>query len=134
MAISNRSGGDREAPRPGLIATEPDAATVRLDRTQREAIRRELAATAGAYGAFESHVAAGEREAAMRELRRLRGMFAVLDAIGWTEQREAPDEQPITVSSAAGWWARSHADAAGDHALALGALREIGARDVLPLP
>jgi hypothetical protein len=136
MATSH-GGGPMSRPRfPRRTLTSPDAATVRLDRAQREAIRREVAGAAGRYGAFDGHIAAGTREEAMRELRRLRGMFAVLDAIGWAEQCDAPDEQPVTVSSGAAWWARSELAGAtgGEDAVALGALREIGARDALPVP
>ena len=82
---------------------------ITLDRHQREALRREMSGCANGYGDFEYTIRKGDREAAHRNLKRLRGTIGLPDAIGWSEQPDAPDLQPVTRSRAVAAWARRDA-------------------------
>ena len=80
-----------------------------LDREQREAVRHEIATTANGYGDFEFAIEGGDRAWAIQHLQRLQGMLAVMDAIGWTEQPDGPDRQPVRATSRARQWAATNA-------------------------
>jgi hypothetical protein len=99
-------------------------ADVVLDREQREALRREIGLTATEAGDLAYTIARCDRPASRETLRRLTGMAALLDCIGWAEQDGAPDEQPVTLTPEAAWWA-----GVDRRALAV-SLGEIDVRDV----
>jgi sugar phosphate isomerase/epimerase len=109
---------------------------VTLDRDRREALRRDLAGTAHGYGDFEYAFRRGEREYAYKHVKRLRRMIEAMDAIGWTEQPDAPNEQPVPRTRSLIAWARRYAnELAGSFAEeepndweldAYGAIRAIG--------
>ena len=80
-----------------------------LDREQREAVRHEIATTSNGYGDFEFAIQDGDRAWVIEHLERLQGMLAVMDAIGWTEQDDAPDRQPVHATSRARQWAATNA-------------------------
>lgn len=79
--------------------------TAVLDRAQREALRNVLRTTTSGYGDFAISFRKGDRQWVTEQLERLQGMVALMDAIGWSEQPDAPDEQPVTPTSQAAWWA-----------------------------
>ena len=87
-----------------------DQTQVTLDRAQREAIRAELTMRADGMGGDLPHgFACGDREFAHAQHRRLGRMIAVMDAIGWREQPDTPDEQPVPCSRSLAVWARREA-------------------------
>lgn len=76
-----------------------------LDRDQRNAVRRQLRTTTYGFGDIGLAFSKGDRQAATRYLEHLQGMFALMDAVAWGEQPDAPDEQPVALSAEAAWWA-----------------------------
>lgn len=81
--------------------------TVRLDRAQRQALREEIRDTAGDCRDINLALEQGNREFVVREARQLQRLVAALDAIGWTEPPDAPDDQTVTVDRELALWARS---------------------------
>lgn len=67
-----------------------------LDADERRAIREEVALDATALGDVETAIRGGDRAQAVGLLDVLTLHVGVLDAIGWTEQPDAPDAQPVT--------------------------------------
>jgi hypothetical protein len=84
---------------------------VTLDRTQRMALRRELALEANSLGDVPLGFEQGDREAVQWQLRKLRRLIAAMDVIGWTEQPDAPDKQPVQCGRSLSAWARREAKA-----------------------
>jgi hypothetical protein len=89
------------------MATHPQTT---LDRDQRGALRHEIEVEANAYGDFEYALREGDRSYVLRHLARLRGLVEALDAIGWTEQPGAPDEQDVSPNAVLVEWARGQAE------------------------
>src|SRR5437764_1406570 len=83
--------------------------TITLDHEQRETLRDELTGTANGYGDFEYAFRRGERAYVVKQIEYLRGMASLMDAIGWVEQPDAPDEQPVTLDRRTLAWVRRHA-------------------------
>jgi hypothetical protein len=73
------------------------ARVVVVDREQREAIREEISVHAHNYGGIDAAFDARDRQDVIRHLERFEAMVALMDAIGWREHPEAPDEQPVHV-------------------------------------
>jgi hypothetical protein len=82
---------------------------VTLDRAQRAALRRELGLLAYPHGDLGIAVDKGERDYVVARLRQLRRMVDALDAIGWTEQPDTPDRQPVCSSRSLAAFARREA-------------------------
>lgn len=78
-----------------MATINPDRALT-LDRAEREALRRELHGIAGSGADLETYVERGDRGHAYKLAADMRAMFAILDAIGWSEHPDEPDEQPVT--------------------------------------
>ena len=87
--------------------SDPNLPAITLDRAQREAIRDDIRATAGALGDIslkleEAHL---DRAYIVRKIAQLERVVAALDAIGWAEPDNAPDQQTVTVDADLASWA-----------------------------
>ncbi len=80
-------------------------ATIQLDFEQRAALRDHVAVTSDCGGDISNYMEAGNREDAVTAVENLRGMIALLDAIGWSEPSDAPHIQQVDISASAAWWA-----------------------------
>jgi hypothetical protein len=80
-----------------------------LDCDQRAALRRELAMDADGW----TIGVAFTREDIYPVAQRLLLIAGIMDAIGWSEQLDAPDLQPIAVTPEAAAWARELAEDLG---------------------
>ncbi|MCW3038846.1 MAG: hypothetical protein JWM31_751 [Solirubrobacterales bacterium] len=69
--------------------------TFTLDAVERRAIRDAVATTATALGDVTLAIDHGRRDEALALLAEFELGIAVLDAIGWSDVPEAPDEQPV---------------------------------------
>ncbi len=75
------------------------AGVVVVDREQHEAIYEEISVHAHNYGGIEAAFDTRDRQDVIRHLERFEAMVALMDAIGWREHPEAPDEQPVHVDA-----------------------------------
>jgi hypothetical protein len=82
---------------------------VTLDRAQRAAIRGELEMCASGWGDFAISLRNGDRKYVYSNLARLRRIAQLMDAIGWSEQPDAPDKLTCQCSRALKEWARREA-------------------------
>lgn len=89
---------------------DPNGRTVRLTREQRDVLRGYAATATSPYSDLSSALSDCDRPAALRHLRVILGALALLDAIGWTETPEAPDEQDVTVDEQLRAFAVAEAD------------------------
>jgi hypothetical protein len=85
-------------------------ATVELDRAQRVALRRELGVDAHRANDLESFFDRGDRAQFVRIMEILSGLALAMDAIGWQESPDAPDQQEVIVNEALAAWAGPAAD------------------------
>lgn len=86
-----------------------------LDRAEREALRRELTEQASGFDDLDRCMQNGDREGAYRLAARLTTILAIIDAIGWSEHPDEPDEQPVTadLSPHAEWIERAARELVG---------------------
>jgi hypothetical protein len=80
-----------------------------LDRVQRAALHRELELDADPYGDFAISIRNGDRGYVVAHRARLGRMIEALDTIGWTEQPDVPDVQPVRFGRSLAAWARREA-------------------------
>lgn len=92
-----------------MSATKTRPGRVTLDARQREALREEAALRTSGWGDIAWAFREGDRTYARGCLNRLRRSIELMDAIGWSEQADAPDEQPVARTHALAAWARSEA-------------------------
>lgn len=88
---------------------------VTLDRAQREAIRGEMLTAAGDCGDIslalgDRRESGRDREFVVRRMARLQRIVATLDAVGWTEPPDNPEEVTVTVDRELAVWAAEAAD------------------------
>ena len=86
-------------------------ATVALDREQREGIRSEIRVVASRFKDITKCLQPDrdgntDRASVVRNITELVQWVAMLDAIGWQEPAEAPNEFVVTVDSELAMWAR----------------------------
>jgi hypothetical protein len=86
------------------------ATEVMLDRTRREALRREMQLITSGWGDLGYALKNGELDYLHKSLKRLRQVAALMDAIGWIEQADAPDEQPVEYGRTLAAFARAQAE------------------------
>lgn len=84
-----------------------------LDRAQRAALRNEIELEANGYGDFALAIRKGDRAYVVAHHARLRRIIDALDTIGWTEQPDLPDEQPVRFGRSLAAWARREANSLG---------------------
>jgi hypothetical protein len=84
--------------------------TVTLDRVQREALRRELGVHAHRADDLEALFDRGDRAQFVWIMEILSGLALAMDAIGWQESPDAPDQQEVIVDEALAAWAGPAAD------------------------
>lgn len=88
-----------------------DTAPLMLTRAQRVAVRGEVRLTASGWGDLEFGFAKGNRDEVRRAIAAITAMADLFDAIGWTEQPDAPDAQPVDVGPNVASWAARDAEA-----------------------
>ena len=89
-------------------------ATVALEREQREGIRSEVRVAASRSKDITKCLEADrdgntDRASVVREITELVQWVAMLDAVGWQEPPDAPNEFVVTVDSALAMWAQGAA-------------------------
>jgi hypothetical protein len=80
-----------------------------VDLCQRRAMRQEIRRVAIRYGEFETAIERGERKFVLAACERLGQVIGLLDAVGSTEQAEAPEVQPVSVGADTVAWAAREA-------------------------
>ncbi len=85
--------------------SNPNLPVITLDRQQRQAVRGDIRATAGDLNDLNLAFDRANRDFITRKIVQLQRLVAALDAIGWTEPPDAPDELVITVDADLAAWA-----------------------------
>jgi hypothetical protein len=83
---------------------------ITLDREQRMALRFEMELCANSVDDLTLYIARGDREGAHRIVKRAGEILALLDAIGWSEQADAPNDQSVPITDALASWSRGEAE------------------------
>jgi hypothetical protein len=100
---------DEAVTQTGIAVAARAGSTVTLDRAQRDAIRFNVATWTNGWGDIHIYTLDGDREHVRKARWELGRMIALMDAIGWTEQPDTPDEQPVSRSRSLAAFARREA-------------------------